>query len=104
MQDQLNKPDLAGDLLRGAKAIAREIYGSDAQEDMRRLYHEQDRWPIFQLDDSGSFYALKSRLRAHLVAMSAAKEAAIAVASKTTGKPAAQPPRRRRRARPPKAA
>jgi hypothetical protein len=99
MSDQL---DLADDLLRGAREIAKEIYGEDDRKAVRRLYHEQDRWPIFQHDDNGALYALRSRIRAHLHAMSAAKEAAIAVASVAKTTPA--PPRRRRRTRPIKAA
>jgi hypothetical protein len=92
MSDQF---DLADDLLRGGKVIAKEIYGKDDRKHIRRLYHEQDSWPVFQLDDTGVLYALRSRLRAHLEAKSAEKEARIAAAAKTT--PA--PPRRRRRAR-----
>jgi hypothetical protein len=101
MSDQL---DLADDLLRGAREIAKELYGEDDRKAVRRLYHEQDRWPIFQHDDNGALYALRSRIKAHLHAMSAAKEAAIAVAAKTTGKTTSAPPRRRRRAHSTKAA
>ena len=96
MSDQL---DLSDDLLRGAKVIAKEIYGEDDRKAIRRLYHEQDKWPIFQLDDSGVLYALRSRLRAHLEAKSAEKEARIAAANKTTGKTTPAPPRSRRRTR-----
>ena len=100
MSDQL---DLADDLLRGGQDIAKEIYGKSDRKALRRLYHEQDRWPVFKLDDTGTLYALRSRLRAHLVAMSAAKEARIAAAAKTVGK-ITVPPRRRRRAHSAKAA
>ncbi len=98
-----DQPDLASDLLRGARAIAEEIYGPSETEDeskkkARRLYHEQDRWPVFRPDDTGILYALKSRLRAHLHAMSIAREAEIA-AAKTAVKPTTQPQRRRRRSR-----
>jgi aspartate oxidase len=96
--------DLAGDLLRGAKVIAMEIYGANDEKAVRRLYHEQANWPVFQLDDAGVLYALRSRLRAHLEAKSAEKEARIAAASKTTGKTAPTAPRRRRRTHPIKAA
>jgi hypothetical protein len=97
--------DLAGDLLRGAKVIAMEIYGANDEKAVRRLYHEQANWPVFQLDDAGVLYALRSRLRAHLEAKSAEKEARIAAAaSKITGKTTPVPPRRRRRSRPNKAA
>jgi hypothetical protein len=97
MSDQF---DLADDLLRGGKVIAKEIYGKDDRKHIRKIYHEQNKFPIFQLDDSGVLYALKSRLRAHLEAKSAESEARIAAAAKTT----VQPPRRRRRSRPNKAA
>jgi hypothetical protein len=104
MSDQL---DLATDLLRGGRVIAKEIYGKDDPKHIRRLYHEQGNWPVFQLDDSGVLYALKSRLRAHLQAKSAEKEARIAAAAEEAAKNATKtivPPRRRRRPRPIKAA
>jgi hypothetical protein len=101
MSDQL---DLADDLLRGGQDIAKEIYGKSDRKAIRRLYHEQERWPVFKLDDTGTLYALRSRIRAHLEAKSAVKEARIAAATKTTAKTTAQPPRRRRRTRSTKAA
>jgi hypothetical protein len=82
---------LASDLLRGAKSI-----GSDDSAAQRRVYHEQDRWPIFQLDETGVLYALRSRLRAHLEAKSIEKESRIAVAAKTSDVKATKPKRRRR--------
>ena len=91
--------DLAADLVRGGKVLAKEIYGHDDPKHIRKLYHEQDRFPIFQLDDSGVLYALRSRLRAHLEAKSAEKEGRIAAAAKTTGKTIPAPPHRRRRTR-----
>jgi hypothetical protein len=90
MSDQL---DLADDLLRGGKNLAKEIYGKDDPKHVRKIYHEQDKWPIFQLDDSGVLYALRSRLRAHLEAKSAEKEARIAAAA--AGKTTPAPPRPR---------
>ena len=96
MSDQ---PDLAvvhGDLLRGAKEICLEIYGVDDEPTIRRLYHEQARWPVFKLDDSGVLYALRSRIRAHLLAKSMEKEAIIAAAAKSPT-PNAVPSKRRRR-------
>jgi hypothetical protein len=105
MQDSADKPVLAKDLLDGGAEICMELYGSATRADLRRLYHQKDQLPVFQLDDSGTIYALRSRLRAHLEAKSAEKEARIAAAAnKTTGKPIPVPPRRRRRARPSKAA
>jgi hypothetical protein len=92
MVDQAN---LADDLLRGAQAIAQEIYGSNDEPTVRRLYHEQDRWPIFKLDDTGVLYALRSRLKAHLIAKSQEKEARIAAAAKTTAVVRSKPRRRK---------
>ena len=71
----------ASDLLRGAGAIVTELYGSDTPANRRRLYHEQDRWPLFRLEDDGVFYALRSRLRAFVEAKSAEREAQIAAAA-----------------------
>jgi hypothetical protein len=98
MSDQ---PDLAGvhgDLCRGAKEICLEIYGVDDEPTVRRLYHEQDRWPVFKLDESGVLYALRSRIKAHLLAKSMEKEAAIAAAVKSPAPNAAPLKRRRRKA------
>jgi hypothetical protein len=95
MSDQF---DLSDDLLRGGKALAKEIYGKDDHKHIRKIYHEQNKFPIFQLDDSGVLYALRSRLRAHLEAKSAEKEARIAAAASKT-KTIPVPPRRRRRTR-----
>jgi hypothetical protein len=85
--------------LRGAEALALEIYGNNEPATVRRIYHEQDRWPIFKLDETGVLYGLRSRIRAHLAAKSAEKEARIAAAA--ASKPSVRPkPRRRRRSRP----
>jgi hypothetical protein len=84
------------DLLRGAKAIALEIYGDDGPAAVRRLYHEQNRWPIFRLEDDGVFYALRSRLRAYLLARSSEKEAQIDAAAQAEVKADRLKPRRRR--------
>jgi hypothetical protein len=73
-------PEAQPDLLRGAGAIAIELYGADTPANRRRLYHEQDRWPLFRLDSDGVFYALRSRLRAFVEAKSAEREAEIAAA------------------------
>jgi hypothetical protein len=97
MSDQI---DLAANLLRGAAAIAQEMFGVSDRSARRKVYHLQDQIPVFQLDDSGTLYAFRSRLRAHLEARSAEKEARIAAA--TVIKPAVGRPspkaRRRRRA------
>jgi hypothetical protein len=71
----------ASDLLRGAGAIVTELYGADTPANRRRLYHEQDRWPLFRLEDDGVFYALRSRLRAFVEGKSAEREAQIAAAA-----------------------
>jgi hypothetical protein len=96
-----DRSDLAGDLLRGGREIALAIYGSSNKAAVRRLYHEQDRWPVFTLDESGVLYALRSRLQAHLEAQSAEKEARILAAAKAAPavKGATRPVPRRRRTR-----
>jgi hypothetical protein len=98
-----DQSDLAGDLLRGGKEIALVLYGDDSEEAVRRLYHEQDRWPVFQLDRNGVLFALKSRLLAFIANKSAEAEARILAAAKPAPMP--KPPKsgsplraRRRRA------
>src|SRR5262245_18097660 len=95
MSDQL---DLADDLLRGAAAIAQEMFGASDRSAQRRVYHLQDQIPVFQLDESGTLYAFRSRLRAHLEARSAEKEARLnaAVVIKPAPSPKPRPSRRRR--------
>jgi hypothetical protein len=88
---------LSADILRGAAEIARFLWDDDSRAAQRRLYHEQGRWPIFRLEDDGVFYALKSRLRAHLEAKSAEKEAQIAAAAIAAETKAARPRHRRTR-------
>jgi hypothetical protein len=90
----LDQPDLADDLLRGAKAIAAVIYGTDDDAAIRRLYHEQERWPVFRLDENGVLYALRSRIKAHLLAKSAEKEARMAAATKSPALNTVRPKRR----------
>src|SRR5262245_26517494 len=92
---------VSADLLRGVKEIALEIYGSADKATVRRLYHEQDRWPLFKLDKSGVLYGLRSRIRAHIAAKSAEKEARIAFADTAIQKKTVRPPRKRRRAKRP---
>jgi hypothetical protein len=91
----LDQPDLVDDLLRGAAAIAEEMFGNSDRSSLRKVYHLQDQLPIFQLDEYGQLYALRSRLRQHLETMSAQKEAEIAAAAAL--KPATPPPKPRRR-------
>jgi hypothetical protein len=92
-----DQPDLANDLLRGAKALALECYGTDDAAAVRRIYHEQERWPFFKLNETGVLYGLRSRIRAHLAAKSAEKEARIAAAAANpvTVKSTGPKPRRR---------
>jgi hypothetical protein len=72
---------LDGDLLRGGKRIAKFNYGSDKKEDVKRLYAEAHRLPVFQDVPGGPLLAFKSKLREHYKALSAAKELAIAAAA-----------------------
>jgi len=96
-----DQSDLAGDLLRGGREIALVLYGDDSPEAVRRLYHEQDQWPVFQLDDNGMLFALKSRLLAFIANKSAEVEARLFAAAKSAPMPKPPKPlkaRRRRRA------
>ena len=95
-----DQSDLASDLLHGGSEIALVIYGKNDKATVRRLYHEQNRWPIFKLGDSGVFYALRSKIQAHLEAKSAEKEtkilaAASSAAALKAAKTQAKPQRRR---------
>ena len=86
-----------GDLLRGAEQIALAIYGSKEPATVRKIYHEQKRWPIFRLDNSGMLYALRSRIAAHLASKSTEKEARmLAESSKPTAVKSSPKPKRRR--------
>lgn|SRR5262245_58561591 len=95
-----DRPDLAADLLRGGEEIARVIFGANDKATVRRLYNEQDRWPVFQLAKNGVLYALRSKIQAHLETKSAEKEARIlatakAAAAVKAAKTKAKPRRRR---------
>ena len=63
----------------------------------RRVYNEQDRWPIWSED--GVLFALRSRLRAHAEAKSAQREAELAAAEFEMRQPQSKssPKSRRRR-------
>jgi hypothetical protein len=107
--DEIIEDALDDDLLRGGKRIAKFNYGSGEREDVKRLYAEAPRLPVFQEVPGGPLLAFKSKLRAHYEALSAAKELAIAEAAvretqisaapappprvKTPPKPTARPPR-----------
>jgi hypothetical protein len=92
----MDQAELKNDLLRGAAAIAMEIFGSDDLVAQRKLHHLRDRLPVFQIDGKkgASLFAFRSRLRAHLENMSAEKEASMVPAAAI--KLAAPKPRRRR--------
>jgi len=96
-------PELADDLLRGGKQLARIIYGKDDRQTLRKLYYEveQGRWPVFQHDENGLLYGLKSRIEAHIAAKSAEQEARLATAQQATAfaEKKAKPPSRRGRRR-----
>ena len=69
------------DLLRGGKQIAKFLYRSDEPADVKRLYAEAPRLPVFQPVPHGPLHAFKSRLLKHYEALSAIKEKAIAEAA-----------------------
>jgi hypothetical protein len=99
MEDMMSDPiDPAADLLRGAKEIALAIYGKDDQATVRRVYYEQDRWPIFRLDDTGVLFALRSRIAAHTRNQSLALESRL-VAGKVRDSQRPMPVKSRRRRR-----
>lgn len=99
--------DLAADLLSGGAEICTDIYGRADKSTLRRFYYEVacGRWPVFRLDnDSNSvLYALRSKLRAHVEAKTAEREAKMLAAEKATSVRKVAPPKahRRRRARSP---
>jgi hypothetical protein len=58
-------PDLSNDLLEGAAAIGKFIYGDDSSKSRRRVYHladqnREDRLPVFRLGQQ--IFARKSTL------------------------------------------
>jgi hypothetical protein len=85
------------DLLRGAGEIVTELYGADTPANRRRLYHEQNRWPLFRLEDDGVLYALRSRLRSFIAAKANEREAQIAAAHAFSETEIPQQPKRRHR-------
>jgi hypothetical protein len=93
----MDQTELSNDLLRGAAAIAMEIFGRDDLSAQRKVHHLRARLPVFQIDDKkgGALFAFRSRLRAHLENMSAEKESRLAAAVMV--KPAVVRPSRRRR-------
>jgi hypothetical protein len=77
----IDAADADDDLLRGGKAIAKFIYRSGKPEDVKRLYAEAPRLPVFRTVPGGPLHAFKSRLRKHYEALSDAKEREIAEAT-----------------------
>jgi hypothetical protein len=57
--------NLAADLLRGAKAIAKHVYGKTDGHTQRRVYHKHQTgdWPIWK--DGSDLISRKSLLDAH---------------------------------------
>lgn len=99
----MDQAGLANDLLRGAAAIAMEIFGRDDLSAQRKVHHLRDQLPVFQIDGKkgASLFAFRSRLRARLEEMSAQKEARIAAAAAVkpaVGRPSPKTRRRRRAA------
>jgi hypothetical protein len=74
-------PSTTPDLLRGAGEICVELYGADTPSNRRRLYYEQESWPLFRLEPDGVLHALRSRLRSFLTAKSIEREAQISAAA-----------------------
>jgi hypothetical protein len=97
MSDQTG---LADDLLRGAAAIAQEIFGKKTDAAKRKVYHLRPQLggTVFQLDDNGMLLAFRSRLRAHLEARAVAEEQRVAATEAAKAVVAPSKPRRRRRA------
>jgi hypothetical protein len=102
---------LKNNLLRGAGQISEEIYPvpddlseekkeKEREKAKRRVYNEQDRWPIWS--ENGILFALRSALLAHAQAKSRQREAEIAAAQLEARQPQSRSPptpRRRRVAR-----
>jgi hypothetical protein len=57
--------DLADDLLRGARAIAKHVFKSDDDRTRRRVYHKQGKWPIWK--DGSDLMSRKSLLNEHFM-------------------------------------
>jgi hypothetical protein len=95
--------DLAADLLTGGADICIDIYGNAEKPTLRKFYYEvsRGRWPVFRLDnDSHSvLYALRSKLRAHVEAKTAEREARMLAAEKVAAVRKVTPPKARRRQR-----
>jgi hypothetical protein len=95
--------DLAADLLTGGADICTDIYGNAEKQTLRKFYYEVSlgRWPVFRLDnDSHSvLYALRSKLRAHIAAKTAEREAKMLALAAAKAASASKPSKSRRRRR-----
>jgi hypothetical protein len=95
--------DLAADLLSGGAAICTVVYGQADKVTLRKFYYEvsRGRWPVFRLDNdsNSSLYALRSKLRAHVEAKTAEREARMLAADKVAAVRKTTPSRSRRRRR-----
>jgi hypothetical protein len=62
--------DLASDLLFGAGAIAKDLFGEDTEKNRRRVYHlhEKRRLPTWKNGDGPEIISRKSALRDHFKA------------------------------------
>jgi len=93
---------LADDLLRGAAAIAQEMFGKRTRSAQRKVYHLRPQLggAVFQLDENGMLFAFRSRLREHLKRRAQEEEERIAaleaVKSIAESTPARSKARRRR--------
>jgi hypothetical protein len=59
--------DLADDLLWGAGAIAKELFGRDTKSNRRRIYHmhQQHRLPTWKQGEGAEIITKRSLLREH---------------------------------------
>jgi hypothetical protein len=91
---------LADDLLRGAAAIAQEMFGKRTRAAQRKVYHLRPQLggTVFQLDDNGMLLAFRSRLRAQLERRAQEEEQRVAALEAAKAVVTPSKSRRRRRA------
>jgi hypothetical protein len=68
----------ADDLMDSGEEIALFLYHSAEPADLKRLYSQAPRLPVFQVVPRGPLHAFKSKLRKHFEELSAGKEQALA--------------------------
>jgi hypothetical protein len=73
--------DLAGDILRGAAAIAEEVLGSRSQKNRRKIYHLHSRHALPTWIEGNQVVSTRSALRRHYAAK---QEEAITTAATAT--------------------